>query len=227
MKGKIRWPAWLAPALLALASAVAWAAPLGFTAGVSEKLIMQLADRFGRGAIGRLQEWKRLPQDLRAPVRDAAPRDLALLRPVNAFFNRLPFVSDLEHWGVDDYWATPAEALASNGADCEDFSLAKYFMLKELGVPTGSLRITYVVAKRLNQAHMVLAYYPTPDADPWILDNLEETVRRGSERTDLVPTYSFNDDEVWLPGAEKIGSPLQIRMWRDLLAKLERESRVQ
>jgi len=88
--------------------------------------------------------------------------------------------------------------LASNGADCEDFSIAKYFALKELGVPIERLRITYVKAVQLNQAHMVLAYYPAPKDEPLILDNLENGVRPASERTDLVPVYSFNDEDVLL-----------------------------
>jgi predicted transglutaminase-like cysteine proteinase len=150
-----------------------------------------------------------------------------LLGSVNTFFNRLPFITDLAHWGVEDYWATPAEALASNGADCEDFSIAKYFTLKELGVPIERLRITYVKAVRLNQAHMVLAYYPAQNAVPLILDNLEDKVKPASERTDLIPVYSFNDEDLLLAregkSAASAGSASQIRSWRYLLLKLEKE----
>jgi predicted transglutaminase-like cysteine proteinase len=31
--------------------------------------------------------------------------------------------------GVEDCWATPAEMLSINGADCEDFAIDKYFTL--------------------------------------------------------------------------------------------------
>ncbi|MDM8349520.1 transglutaminase-like cysteine peptidase [Pseudomonas sp. sp1636] len=55
-------------------------------------------------------------------------------------------------WGERDYWATPIEALVKGAADCEDYSLAKYFSLRQLGVPTGKLRLTYVKALKLNQA---------------------------------------------------------------------------
>jgi predicted transglutaminase-like cysteine proteinase len=204
--------------LLALALA-ATLASFGSTVNVSERLVAQLTARFGPEARPRIAAWQQFARERRA----ATQPEPALLASVNAFFNRMPFVSDIAHWGNDDYWATPAEALASNGADCEDYSVSKYLLLKELGVPISKLRITYVTSTRLREPHMVLAYYATPDADPLVLDNLEATVRPASQRPDLTPVYSFNDDEVFVRG--KTGSPLQIRKWRELLEKLEREAR--
>ena len=72
---------------------------------------------------------------------------------------------------------------------------------------------------------MVLAYYASPADDPLVLDNLEDAVRPASMRTDLVPVYSFNDEELWVEMKGRIGSPTQIRNWSALLARLERESR--
>lgn len=193
----------------------------GFTTAVSERLVNAYSRRFGEPARGRLDAWK-----LYAMQRRASPSGEAeLLVEVNRMLNRIRFVDDQAHWGEADYWATPAESVASNGADCEDFSIAKYFLLKELGVPIARLRMTYVKAIKLNQAHMVLAYYRTPDAEPLILDNLEDTVRPASQRTDLVPIYSFNDEEVWIEMRGKSGSPRQIRNWSLLLERLERELR--
>jgi predicted transglutaminase-like cysteine proteinase len=144
---------------------------------------------------------------------------------VNHLLNRVPFVDDAVHWREVDYWATPAESVSSNGADCEDFSIAKYFLLKELGMPIARLRLTYVKSLRLNQAHMVLAYYAHPDADPLVLDNLEDTVRPASQRRDLVPVYSFNDEEVWVELRGRAGSPQQLRNWRALTERLDWERR--
>ena len=195
---------------------------LGFTTRVSERLIEEYVKRHGQPARARLESWKRYARDLKG---QAAPRDIALLTQVNRFLNRIEFVDDEKHWGVLDYWATPAESVASNGGDCEDFTIAKYFLLKELGIPTAKLRLTYVKAVKLGQAHMVLAYYASPADDPLVLDNLEDAVRPASMRTDLVPVYSFNDEELWLEMKGRIGSPTQIRNWSALLARLERESR--
>ncbi|MBV8031203.1 MAG: transglutaminase-like cysteine peptidase [Betaproteobacteria bacterium] len=193
----------------------------GFTSAVSQRLIDEYSRRFGAPARGRLEAWKRY-----AAQRKGSPgAEAELLVEVNRTLNRIQFVDDQTHWGEADYWATPAESVASNGGDCEDFTIAKYFLLKELGVPISRLRMTYVKAIRLNQAHMVLAYYPKPDAEPLVLDNLEESVRPASQRRDLVPVYSFNDEEVWIEARGRSGSPKQIRNWNLLLERLDKEMR--
>jgi predicted transglutaminase-like cysteine proteinase len=193
----------------------------GFTTAVSERLIALYSQRFGPRAADRLHAWQRY-----ARVRGGSPAtERELLDEVNRILNRIAFVDDAAHWGAEDYWATPAETVASNGADCEDYTIAKYFLLKELGVPISRLRMTYVKSLKLNQAHMVLAYYPRPDAEPLVLDNLEDTVRGASQRPDLIPVYSFNDEEVWVELKGRIGSPRQIRNWSALIERLERERR--
>jgi predicted transglutaminase-like cysteine proteinase len=208
----------LAGALLALAQVPA---TRGFTTVVSERLAAAYEQRFGAGAAKRIEAWKRY-----AAQRKGAPlTETDLLVEVNRTLNRIRFVEDAQHWKEADYWATPAESVASNGADCEDFSIAKYFLLKELGVPIARLRMTYVKATKLNQAHMVVAYYARPDSEPLVLDNLEDAVRPASQRTDLIPVYSFNDEEVWIEARGRSGSPTQIRNWGLLLQRLDREAR--
>ena len=59
------------------------------------------------------------------------------------------FIDDIIHWNKVDYWATPIEFLASHGGDCEDFAIAKYFTLIQLGIPEEQLTLTYVKALRL------------------------------------------------------------------------------
>lgn len=191
----------------------------------SPGLLKYIAGKWGDGATERLENWRETELRERA---EHQPPALQLskeqLQVFNQFWNRVPYFSDLKHWGVEDYWATPIESLASNGADCEDYSIAKYFSLKELGVPAENLRITYVRALRKNEAHMVLAYYPSPDADPYILDNLTRNLETASERDDLVPVYSFNDDDLWAVGAAAFrGKSRQIRLWSELLDKMEKE----
>lgn len=195
---------------------------LGFTTRVSARLVDAHVARFGPQARPRLDQWKAYAQRVRDGDRS---RERDLLVQVNQFINRIPFVDDIRHWGAADYWATPSESVASHGADCEDFTIAKYFLLKELGVPVARLRMTYVKAVKLNQAHMVLAYYASPLAEPLVLDNLDPEVRPAGERGDLVPVYSFNDEEVWIEARGRAGSPRQIRNWSALIERLERESR--
>ncbi len=149
------------------------------------------------------------------------------LQAVNRFFNaQLHFTDDLSLWGEVDYWATPVQALLKGGGDCEDFAIAKYISLRHLGVPAQKLRITYVKALRLNQAHMVLTYYPRPDAVPLVLDNLIGSLLPASQRTDLQPVYAFNGEGLWLAnasGGKQVGDSKRLSRWQDLLKKMKAE----
>ena len=181
---------------------------------LSERLMTYVRSEFGQEAHDRLETWQNL-HDMAS--RAAIDRQLRL---VNSFFNRVRFVSDIAHWGEEDYWATPVELLTTNGGDCEDFSIAKYLTLKSMGVPDEQLRIVYVKALALNQAHMVLAWYPEPDADPLILDNLINEIKPASQRPDLEPVYSFNGDGLWLNrsggDSERIGEARKLEHWQSL-----------
>ncbi|SDU03500.1 transglutaminase-like cysteine proteinase BTLCP [Pseudomonas pohangensis] len=149
--------------------------------------------------------------------------DQQKLEAVNNFFNRqYRFVDDLSNWQQDDYWATPVEATIKGAADCEDYSIAKYFTLRRLGIPSSQLRITYVKALAYNQAHMVLTYYATPTADPLVLDNLIADIRPASQRRDLLPVYAFNAEGLYLPG-KKSGDSKRLSRWQDVLKKMRAE----
>lgn len=212
-------------AALLLASALCWAADFGYTRSVTEGLMASMVARFGADARGRMGNWVEFGrgESRRWASADATPIAEGLQR-INSFLNRVPYRDDIAHWRVEDYWATPAESVASNGADCEDYAIAKYFLLKELGVPLSRLRMVYVRAGRSAQAHMVLAYYPRPDAEPLILDNLDDRVRLASNRQDLAPVYSFNEEDVVLTSTGQRTTPQQIRAWRALLDRLNREA---
>ena len=183
---RIRW------ALLALAALSLAALALELDT-ITDPQIGKLAQQFGPTAKNRLTDGRSL---VTTPKNRALQQEREKLEIVNDFMNRTPFISDLQHWGKEDYWATPVEFLSTNGGDCEDFSIAKYFALRSLGVPDEKLRITYVKEIVVyNEAHMVLAYFPAPDAEPLVLDNINKTIRPASTRTDLVPVYSFNGSD--------------------------------
>ena len=146
------------------------------------------------------------------------------LERVNAFFNRVSYDSDYALWDQKDYWATPFEVLGINSADCEDYAISKYFTLLSMGVEEDRLRITYVKSLELNEAHMVLAYSPSADAEPLILDNLTRRIRPAGERKDLVPVYSFNGADLWLAvnrlEGKKVGEADRLSRWQAYQAKL-------
>lgn len=154
----------------------------------------------------------------------------AKLKAANDFFNAsLAFRDDMTVWHQTDYWATPIEALYKGAGDCEDYAIAKYVTLRQLGIPSDKLRITYVKALRLNQAHMVLTYYATPGGEPLVLDNLIPQIRPASQRSDLLPVYAFNAEGLWLPGpggGKRTGSSKQLSRWQDLLTKMRAEGLV-
>lgn len=192
--------------------------------GLTEQLLNQVKENYGEEAKDRLVQWQALVKD------NQHLDDNAKLKIVNQFFNKLRFISDIKHWKKEDYWATPVEFLSTSGGDCEDFSIAKYFTLKEMGVPVERMRITYVKALKLNQAHMVLTYYSTPEAEPVILDNLINKILLASRRDDLVPVYSFNADGLWLSKERgqglRVGGSERISLWKDLGIRLNNEKNV-
>jgi len=148
------------------------------------------------------------------------------LYEINNFFNEIPYYTDKEHWGQSDYWATPVEMLGTNGGDCEDYVIAKYFSLRALGVPDSKMRMMFVTALRQNQAHMVLAYYPEPNSIPLILDNINPRILPANKRPDLRPVYSFNGEGLYKAKAEGRGTKLgnsRHKMWDDLTSRIERE----
>ena len=207
---------------LGLIALPGWAGLVDFSAN----LIHFVEKKWGAEATPRMQVWQRLVRDSKAATAKGRA-DTVSLKNVNGFFNQVTYVNDIKHWGVEDYWATPIEMLASFGGDCEDYSVGKYLSLKESGIPIEKLRITYVRALKLGESHMVLAYYATPDAEPLILDNLMNDIRPASERPDLEPVYSFNDDDLWTAtGPGKKGGASNVRLWRDLLDKLAKEQKL-
>ena len=74
---------------------------------------------------------------------------------------------------------------------------------------------------------MVLAYYAKPEAIPLILDNLFSRIVPATERTDLTPVFSFNDDDLMFAEGAAVAkgksSSTQIRQWKELLAKMQAE----
>lgn len=154
--------------------------------------------------------------------------EMGKLEKVNDFFNRTPYALDKNVWGVSDYWATRLEFIGKDKGDCEDFVIAKYFTLKELGVPTSKLFMTYAKALRYNRAHLVLTYYETPHSTPLVLDNFNYKILPASQRSDLVPIYSFSGDELFNAKQAQIGklvpaSTRQKRPWDEFVITRSKE----
>ncbi len=189
---------------------------------LNQELLDKIEHKYGREARSLLMAWEDLIDE------NAGRTELEKIRLVNDFFNRMEFVDDTIHWGKKDYWATPLEFLSTGGGDCEDFSIAKYFTLEAMGVAEERLNLTYVKALKFNVHHMVLTYYSTPGTEPLILDNLVREIKPASQRTDLLPIYSFNGTGLWLAkqrGRGRLaGSSSRLQRWQDLIQRMGAEN---
>lgn len=212
------------PAFIAAAIALALSCAL-VLGGVDLDRMEQLAlSRYGPNTAETVVRWRSLISEI------SGLSETDKVERVNSFFNNLVrWRTDMEVWGQNDYWATPLETMARREGDCEDFSIAKYMTLLLAGVDVSKMRITYVKAQiggaysNATEAHMVLAYYPTPSADPLILDNMVSEVRPASRRPDLTPVFGFNSEGLWVGGATAPATQdpgARLSRWRDLLQRM-------
>jgi predicted transglutaminase-like cysteine proteinase len=184
--------------------------------------LLQSAQKMGAAALVRTQA---LIEEMKS---ERGADELDKLKSMNVFFNRqIQFETDAENWGVVDYWASPMELLNRGIGDCEDYAIAKYFSLIAMGISPAKMRMVYVRAQTGGtvQAHMVLAYYPEPSAEPLILDNLITDLRPASRRPDLAPVFSFNAEGLWQGvGESSAGDPVaRLSRWREVLSKAKAE----
>jgi len=186
------------------------------------ELLSKAEQKYGKSARLRIVAWENLI------ITDTSQTELEKLEKVNQFFNQMEFVADIDQWGDKDYWATPIEFLGTQGGDCEDFTIAKYFTLKAMGIEEEKLNLTYVKALTYNVHHMVLTYFSTPGSEPLVLDNIVADIKPASQRRDLLPIYSFNGAGLWLAkqrGRGKLaGSSSRLKRWQDLVQRMSKDN---
>tara|TARA_R110002111_G_scaffold117474_1_gene179562 strand:- start:620 stop:1279 length:660 start_codon:yes stop_codon:yes gene_type:complete len=208
---------WFVSVMMVISLTLSW--PLLAERDVTQKRLDDIEQRYNKFARQRVADW----QALIDRSKDLPEREK--LEQVNAFFNaNVQFISDQALWQQKDYWATPIEMLSIGGGDCEDYAVAKYFTLKKLGVEEDKLRLTYVKAITLNQAHMVLTYFDNKRAIPLVLDNLIVEIQPANQRQDLIPVYSFNGAGLWLTkrrgGDQRVGDASRLSLWEDLIFRI-------
>ena len=197
-----------------------WVPTLPFALQIDEFQLKATAQReHGAQGVNNLEKWL----DTLAVMQGVS--EAQQLEEFNRFWNQIAVAGeDMDIWGVEDYWASPLETLGVGAADCEDYVIGKYFSLIHLGVSPEKLRLIYVRAQVAGRsiAHMVLGYYPEPNAEPLILDNLTGLIKRASQRPDLTPVFSFNSQGVYVSGASP-RSVDNISRWRNLLERMRNE----
>ncbi|HPF45789.1 MAG: transglutaminase-like cysteine peptidase [Alphaproteobacteria bacterium] len=117
------------------------------------------------------------------------------LETVNKYMNESSYITDMVNWHQEDYWATINQFLGKDG-DCEDYAIAKYYSLKELGFKVDQMRIVIVHDNNLNIAHAILAVYLKDKI--WILDNQVSHIISSDQVVHYRPLYSINENAWWL-----------------------------
>ncbi|RXJ90368.1 transglutaminase [Arcobacter sp. CECT 8983] len=189
---------------------------------ISPKKLEAITKKYGTKAAKRVELWDKL-------IEKAKSEDILYkLKYVNDFFNKIRYERDSSHWNENDYWASPFEFLGTGAGDCEDYAIAKYFTLRQLGVPDDKLRITYVKLKqrgtKYEQAHMVLTYYHKPTSTPIVLDNVNKKLKLATKRPDLRPVYSFNASGLWQAknkgrSSVKVGEN-NLKNWKSMMSRI-------
>lgn len=159
----------------------------------SEKVFQHVEERYGKPAE---QRFRHLHGLIMANQNLPVMEKLAL---VNRTMNNLPWIADQAHWKKADYWATPMETIATFGGDCEDMAIAKWVMLRHLGIADKHFRLAYAKVRKTGESHMVLLYIDRPEL-PWerrkvyVLDSAIPEIKRGLQRMDLQAIFLVDAD---------------------------------
>ena len=117
------------------------------------------------------------------------------VRLVNRYINRHRYRDDRvsSQSGAGNQWETLTEFLHSGG-DCEDFAVAKYFVLREFGVEAEDMRI--VIGRESQRAthHAMLAI--RFDGGVWLLEN-DNTIHRNGFQDINRFVYAINEQGIW------------------------------
>ena len=171
----------------------------------SDAELAAIKQRFGTQAINRITDFGVKMRQFRSLERDAQ------LNRVNTYLNGyLPEYDTIINKN-EDYWSTPKEFLAVGYGDCEEYAIAKYFVLRELGFDTKRLCLGIVRDRYSGGYHMVLLYFKEAGRSPLVLDNLSFRILPLSERSDLMQQYCFNESGLFRVGPQGERTPLQGR----------------
>jgi predicted transglutaminase-like cysteine proteinase len=121
---------------------------------------------------------------------------MAQIKKANELMNRSKYIEDQPNWGKSEFWATSYEFLKKSG-DCEDYSITKYMLLKEAGIPVENMRIFSVRVRSLGGiGHAILVVYQGNKA--WVLDNRTKSVLDASLiKLEFQPVMSLNENQWW------------------------------
>ena len=125
------------------------------------------------------------------------------LKLVNRYINRRRYRRDRRETSLSaapggeaelrNHWTTLLEFL-NRGGDCEDYAVAKYFLLREFGFPAEDMRVLVTWEKSARDYHAVLAIR-REDGSSWLLES-DNTIVKGSHRKYRF-IYALNEEGIW------------------------------
>ena len=91
-------------------------------------------------------------------------------------------------------WQTPRELVAHGMGSCQDFALAKFWLLRGSGFRSDLVRLAFgrIAIGGQTQLHLVVLLW-TDRGEPWVLDNLVNGMHRASARPELQIDYTFDE----------------------------------
>ena len=152
---------------------------------------------------------------------------------VNVAINRsVTYALDAPAARAGDVWSTPFETLARGAGDCEDFAIAKFYLLIASGAPREGVRLLYAIYRWPDQTARPLPHLVTvagwPLADPCVLDCINPLLVPLSRRDDLEPLFSFDQLAIW-PGVDALphtGRQRRIERWQATQARTLHQAQV-
>ena len=123
----------------------------------------------------------------------------------------------------EDRWSTPKEFLKVGYGDCEEYAIAKYYTLIELGFREEDLCLTVVKDLYSGGYHMVLCYFPGEGRSPLVLDNLSFRVLQLLQRSDLQVQYCMNAKGLFsvMPGGSRNKLNARDAKFDDLIKRID------
>jgi predicted transglutaminase-like cysteine proteinase len=145
-----------------------------------------------RGGQAASPRWQRIVERVR---RRAGDDPLRLIGTANTVLNGVPYRADGAGFEGVDRWLDP-DTFVTVGGDCEDFAIAKYFLLRRLGLPASDLRLVTGYDRDWQRGHAVLAAQVGTDIQ--VLDNRYRRPQHQDRYAAFQPRVSFNEAGIWL-----------------------------
>lgn len=142
---------------------------------------------------------------------------------VNSYLNSLNAVFDGN--ADDDYWSSRGEFLSQGGGDCEDYAIAKYYTLKDLGIKSKDMCLLVVKEAYSGFYHMVLGVWLNGSKVPKILDNLSFKILPLTKRIDLIPKYCINESSYYKidKNGKKTEANIRFKAYEEMLKRQKKE----